>query len=74
MGAIVKFVTPEDAEILNKYLTSDGVVLVYQAMHEETEALGVENNDDVEYDFSEADILVDVVTDPDHYFMLCMHG
>lgn len=69
--ATVKFVPKEHREILEKYTPSNGVIWVFD---EESQQLlsenGINNGDDVEHNFEcDSDIEIDIVRNPDHYFM-----
>jgi hypothetical protein len=70
MAAIVKVISKDELQTLEKYLSftdKGNVVLVLDSLAKE---IGVVDGDYAkEYDFGgESDIQVDVVTDKDHYF------
>lgn len=69
----VRFVSPEHVDILRDYLGADSagaVVLIYPEAQEKVTSLGIEDGDDVDYDFGgESDLMVDVVSAPTHYFI-----
>lgn len=72
--ATVRFVKPEHVAIMRDYLGSnDGgaVVLIYPEMQEAVAAQGVDDEDDVDYDFGggDSDLQIDVIASKEHYFM-----
>lgn len=72
MSAMVKVIDPEDIPVLLKYFGLDGgnqgVVLV---MPNVAKACDVKNGYVHGYDFGgEPDIVIDIVSRPDHWFLL----
>lgn len=72
--ATVVFVTPEDVDVLRKYLgasDSGSVVLVYPGEAQDAlSSLGVGDDEEVDYDHGgESDLMVDVVSNKSHYFI-----
>ncbi|KZX78308.1 hypothetical protein A3715_19350 [Oleiphilus sp. HI0009] len=69
MGAKIRFVAPEHEEIIKEYLQDDGVILVMTNTTEKAVDAGVEDGDEIDYEFGgEANYLVDVVCYKDHSF------
>jgi hypothetical protein len=64
----IKYVTPKDAKILNKYFDgSGGITLIFPAVQKKAQELGLEDGQCVEYDFGgDADVWLDIAYDEDH--------
>lgn len=69
----IRFVSPEHVDILRNYLGADSagaVVLIYPEIQKKVTSLGIEDGDDVDYDFGgQGDLMVDIVSSPTHYFI-----
>lgn len=69
----VRFVSPEHVDILRDYLGADSagaVVLIYPEMQEKVTSLGIEDGDDVDYNFGgQSDLMVDTVSCLSHHFI-----
>jgi hypothetical protein len=64
----IHFVPEKDLEVIKKYMTAEGVVLIPEHLKE---ICNEEHIDKMtgEYDFGgQADIWLEVITKPDHYF------
>ena len=71
MAAEIKFVKPEHVEILNEYLSAQGVALIFPEVQKAAKEKGLKDGDDVDYDFGgEADVWVEKVHSTQHYILL----
>ena len=68
----VRFVKPEDAATLHKYLDDGkytGLVLIFPSARKFAEEQGITDGLPVDYDFGgNADVWTEIVDDEDHYF------
>ena len=70
MAARIKFVKKADAEILRSYLDEAGIALVFPGTQTKAKKAGLKPGDMVDYDFGgEADVFVEIVSDPNHYIL-----
>tara|TARA_B100000482_G_C12584801_1_gene289288 strand:- start:709 stop:957 length:249 start_codon:yes stop_codon:yes gene_type:complete len=76
MAATVHFVSPEDAEVLRKYMTpgdsNQGIALIFSKEAQTAlEDAGIEDGETVDYDFGgDADAYVETVNTVTHHFVL----
>ena len=80
MSATIKYVKPEHVEILQEYLSDEGVALIFPEAQKKAKRLGMQDGDQVNYDFGgEADTVVEKVSNTHHYLLqkskeeLCEH-
>jgi hypothetical protein len=68
MAATIKYVKSEHVEILQEYLSDEGIALIFPEAQKKAKRKGIKDGDLINYDFGgEADVYVEIVRDTKHY-------